>query len=105
MKWIKRFNENIEQFDLDFALAKIKENFPINKVLDLLDKEKLNWIPDGKDSEHYSKNSNGEAEDVLISHMIDWYFIKYPTNETEENEEILKSGIQKSYEFLKLPSA
>jgi hypothetical protein len=80
MKYIKGFNENVESgFDLDLAITKIKEHFSEEEVISNYDEEILNWIEedwaDDYDSEYewYIDHNNGEAQDVIISDIINWY--------------------------------
>jgi len=100
MKYIKKYNENIDLFDVDFAIAKIQEQFNFDKVKEMLDKEVLEWTPEDQTSEYYSQHSNGEAEDAIITFLIDWYSLKYPSSYSRENEDELRQAIQKSYNFL-----
>jgi len=106
MKYLRKYNENINTFDVDFAISKIKEHFDFKKVKEMLDKEVLEWTPEDEDGSYYSEHSNGEAEDTIITHLIDWYSIKYPSSYSEENEEassnysVLRKAIQKEYNFL-----
>lgn len=93
--------ENLNnEFDLEFALAKIKEHFNFDKVKEMLDKEVLEWTPEEEDGSYYTEHSNGEAEDAIITHLIDWYSSKYPSGYSDENEDILREAIQKEYNFL-----
>lgn len=80
MKYIKGFNENVEsEFDLDLAITKIKEHFSEEEVISNYDEEILNWMEedwaDDYDSEYewYVDHNNGEAQDVIISDIINWY--------------------------------
>jgi hypothetical protein len=102
--WIdthSKLNESLESFDVDFAIAKIKEQFPFQKVKEMLDKEVLEWSPEDEDSSYYSENSNGEAEDAIITNLIDWYLSKYPISFFSfDNEYDLSDAIQKEYNFL-----
>ena len=102
--WIdkhSKLNESLESFDVDFAIAKIKEQFPFQKVKEMLDKEVLEWSPEDEDSSYYSENSNDEAEDAIITHLIDWYLSKYPISFFSfDNEYDLSDAIQKEYNFL-----
>jgi hypothetical protein len=106
MKYLRKYNENIDTFDVDFAIAKIQEQFPFEKVKEMLDKEVLEWTPEDEDGSYYSEHSNGEAEDAIITHLIDWYSIKYPSGYSEESEDAnsnyptLRQAIQKTYNFL-----
>jgi hypothetical protein len=101
--WIDKnstINENKNEFDVDFAIAKIKEHFTFDKVKQMLDKEVLEWTPEDEDSSYYTDHSNGEAEDAIITHLIDWFSSKYPSGYLDENEDILRDAIQKEYNFL-----
>lgn len=100
MRYLKKYNENIDTFDVDFAIAKIKEHFTFDKVKQMLDEEVLEWTPEDEDGSYYTEHSNGEAEDVIITHLIDWYSSKYPSGYSDENEEVLREAIQKEYNFL-----
>ena len=80
MKFIKKFNENVEsEFDLDLAITKIKEQFSDEEVISNYDEEILNWVEedwaDDYDSEYdwYIDHNNGEAQDVVVSDIISWY--------------------------------
>ena len=80
MKFIKKFNENVEsEFDLDLAITKIKEQFSDEEVITNYDEEILNWVEedwaDDYDSEYdwYIDHNNGEAQDVVVSDIISWY--------------------------------
>ena len=99
MKYLKKYNENLDQQDPVFAIAKIKEEYPKDKVQDMLDKEIKQWIPDEKDPDFYSTSGNGEAEDVVINQMIGWFDKKYYSL-SEENFEKVKQLILKEYDFL-----
>ena len=100
MKYLVKYNESVETFDVYFAIAKIMEQFPFEKVKEMLDKEVLEWTPEDEDGSYYSEHSNGEAEDAIITHLVDWYSSKYPSSYSDDNEEILREAIQRSYNFL-----
>ena len=99
MKYLKKYNENLDQQDPVFAISKIKEQYTKDKVQDMLDKEIKQWIPDEKDPDFYSTSGNGEAEDVIINQMIGWFDKKYYSL-SEENFEKVKQLILKEYDFL-----
>jgi hypothetical protein len=99
MKYLKKYNESQEQQDPIFAIAKIKEQYPKDKVQEMLDEETKQWIPDEKDPDFYSTSGNGEAEDVIINQMIGW-FDKNHYALSEENFEKVKELVLKEYEFL-----
>jgi hypothetical protein len=99
MKYLKKYNENQEQQDPEFAIAKIKGRYPEDMTQEMLEKEVKQWIPDDKDPDFYSTSGNGEAEDVIINQMIGWFEKKYYAL-SEENFEKVKELILKEYEFL-----
>lgn len=99
MKYLKKYNENVEGQDPVFALTKIKERYPEDMVQDMLEKEIKHWIPDEEDPAFYSTSGNGEAEDVIITQLIGWFEKKYYSL-SEENFEEVKELILKEYEFL-----
>ncbi len=80
MRYLRKFNENSESdFDLEFAMSKIKENYSEDKVVEMFDQELLEWVdPDWEEdyeSEYdwYVDHNNGEAQDVVIESIINWY--------------------------------
>jgi len=95
--WIDKnsiINESLNSFDVDFAITKIKEHFTTDQLLEMLDKEKLEW------DDNYTDRSNSEAEDAIITYLIDWYSKKYPSSYSDENQEVLRKSIQKTFNFL-----
>ena len=54
MKYLKKYNENQEQQDPEFAIAKIKGRYPEDMAQDMLNDEINQWKPDDKDPEFYS---------------------------------------------------
>lgn len=99
MKYLKKYNENQDQQDPEFAITKIKEEYSQDKVQNMLEKEIKQWIPDEEDPNFYSTSGNGEAEDVIINQMIGWFDKKYYSL-SDENFEKVKQLILKEYEFL-----
>ena len=99
MKYLKKYNENQEQQDPEFAIAKIKGRYPEDMVQDMLNDEINQWKPDEEEPEFYSTTGNGEAEDIIINQMIGWFDKKYYAL-SEENFEKVKQLIVKEYEFL-----
>jgi hypothetical protein len=81
MKYLKHF-ESIE-FDIDFAISKIKEQFSDDTICNMLDEEILEWVDsdwiEEYESEHdwYVDHNNREAEDIVIEQIITWYENKY----------------------------
>lgn len=95
MKYLRKYNELNEEQDLDFVLAKIKEEFPTDKVKESFDKEMIEW------SEDYSNSGNGEAQDIILNQMIGWFELKYSKLSDEIFEEVYNK-LQKEYDFLDL---
>jgi hypothetical protein len=89
--WI---DKNSIIFDVDFAITKIKEHFTTDQLLEMLDKEKLEW------DDNYSDRSNSEAEDAIITYLIDWYSKKYPSSYKESDENVFREAIKKTFDFL-----
>lgn len=95
--WIDKnsiINESLNSFDVDFAITKIKEHFTTDQLLEMLDKEKLEW------DDNYSDRSNSEAEDAIITYLIDWYSKKYPSSYKESDENVFREAIKKTFDFL-----
>jgi hypothetical protein len=99
MRYLKKYNESLEQQDPEFAITKIKERYPADMVQEMLEKEIKQWIPDEEDPNFYSTSGNGEAEDVIINQMIGWFEKKYYSL-SDENFEKIKQLILKEYELL-----
>lgn len=92
MKYLRKFNESEEnEFDITFAMSKIKEQYSEEKVAEMFDNEILEWVdPDWEDeyeSEYdwYMDHNNGEAQDVIIEQIINWYRSEYK-KELSDNE-------------------
>ena len=75
--------ESVGEFDVNLAMSKIKGKYSDTDVAEMLDNEILEWVdPDWEDeseSEYdwYMEHNNGEAEDVVIEHIINWYRKEY----------------------------
>jgi hypothetical protein len=99
MKYLRKYNKNQEQQDPIFSITKIKEEYPVDTVKEMLEKEIKMWEPEESDPDFYSTSGNGEAEDVIIDQMIGWFDKKYYVL-SDENFESVKQLILKEYEFL-----
>lgn len=83
MKYIKKYENLSQEFDLNFAIAKIEENFSEDKVCEMFDEEVLEWVDkdweDDYESEYdwYVDHNNGEAQDTIIYGMTTWYESNY----------------------------
>ena len=99
MKYLKKYNENQEQQDPEFAIVKIKERYPEDMIQKMLEEEIKQWIPYEEEINFYSTSGNGEAEDVIINQMIEWFNKKYYSL-SDDNFEKTKQLILKEYQFL-----
>jgi hypothetical protein len=98
--------ESSLEFDVEFAINKIKNKFKQEDVKRLFSDELLEWIDpdwsDKYDSEHdwYNDHNNGEIQDIIIEQIINWYVKEY--GKISVNDEIkLKDRIKKEYDILK----
>ena len=104
MRYLRKYNES-SSFDVDFAITKIKEKYNEDSLTSRFDEEVLEWVDsdwkDDYDSEYdwYMDHNNGEAQDVVIDDMIDWYQSEHGNISVEEQIE-LKKKIQDEYECL-----
>lgn len=101
-----KFNENdsSEEFDIDFAMSKIKEKFSEEEVVAMYDEELLEWVDssweeDGYDSEYdwYVDHNNGEAQDVVITQIINWYKKEYNKDLSIDDHSDLFDEIKSEY--------
>jgi hypothetical protein len=119
MRYLKKYNESNEENNLDFIMAKIKENFSNEKVKELFTKERLEWsgvefdLPpeeisdeerksfNPKGESFYKQYGNGEAEDVILEQLISWFESKYSKLSDEAYKEVYDK-LQEEYEFLNI---
>ncbi len=79
MKHLRKYNENTQEFDIEFVISKIMDHFDDDKVISRFDEEVLEWVDDDWADEYDSKydwyldHNNGEAQDVVINELINWY--------------------------------
>jgi len=92
MKHLRKFNENESQFDIEFAITKIMEKFSESEVCQMFDEELLEWTDsdwsDEYESEYdwYVDHNNGEAQDVIIGQLVDWYNSEYKLSSDDRSE-------------------
>jgi hypothetical protein len=103
MKLIKTY-ENFSEFDPDFAIAKIKHKYSEYDVKNMVDDEIENWVEENQIGDNYEgkvdwyyDNAAGEAEEVVVDQLIDWYETDFNKELTEEQREQLSKLIIKSY--------
>jgi hypothetical protein len=92
MKYLKKFNESEEnEFDITFAMSRIKEKYSEDEVAEMFDNEILEWVDPNWEDEYeseydwYMDHNNGEAQDVIIEQIINWYRSEYK-KELSDNE-------------------
>ena len=95
-----------DYFDLQFAMAKIKDHFDEDKVIGMFDDEVLEWVDtdweDEYESEYdwYVDHNNGEAQDSVITQIINWYKKEFnKTLNTDEHSELF-DAIKSEYDCL-----
>ena len=96
MKHLRKYNESA-QLDIDFAIVKIREHFSEEKVAEMVSKEISEW---SDDDEFYSNNGNGEAEEVVIQEMINWFKREFSKQIEEGDFAALEDEIRASYDSL-----
>ncbi len=101
MKHIKKFNESMQEFNLEFAISKIKEEFPNEKVQEMFGEEWPNWVDDeySDDLSWYMENSNGEAEEIVYEQIIDWLKENFSSNISGKDESLLLDKLKSIYKL------
>lgn len=94
MKYLRKYNENI---DTDFAIVKIREHFSEEEVVGMVKKEISEWVDD---EDFYSNNGNGEAEEVVIQEMINWFKREFSKQIEEDEFAALEDEIRTAYQVL-----
>ena len=98
--------ENLETFDLQFAMAKIKDHFDEDKVVQMFDEEVLEWVDsdwqDDYESEYdwYVDHNNGEAQDSVITQIINWFKKEFDKNLSIDEHSELFDAIKSEYDCL-----
>lgn len=96
MRYLKKYNESAG-LDIDFAIVKIREHFSESDVVEMLKKEISEW---SDDEEFYSSNGNGEAEEVVIQGMINWFKRDFSKQIEESDFAALEDEIKATYQAL-----
>ena len=100
------FEEYDDYFDLDFAIAKIKDHFDEDKVIEKFDEEILEWVDsdwqDDYESEYdwYVDHNNGEAQDSVINQIINWYKKEFNKTLSIDEHSELFDAIKSEYDYL-----
>lgn len=107
--WIDKHHmlkENIETFDLQFAMAKIKEKYDEDEVIRWFDEEVLEWVDSDWEDEYeseydwYVDHNNGEAQDSVINQIISWYKKEYNKRLNIDEHSELFNAIKSEYDCL-----
>ena len=105
MKHIKRYKvfEGVDTFNIDDAMSSIRNAYSQDAVESAFDNEVINWVDDDWsddfDSEYdwYIDHNNGEAQDVVIGEMINWYKRTYEKDISDEDYSELFDEIKSEY--------
>lgn len=110
MKSIKTYErfilETQTEFDLDFALSKIKDFYSQSQIEKMIRDEVDNWVEDTESMEYenpmdwYSNNGSGEVEEIVIDQLMDWYEGEYSTELTDSQRVDLSNQIIATYSEL-----
>lgn len=110
-----------EEFDVDFAMAKIKYIYSEFKIKEMFDIELPNWIDENEVGDKYedvcdwfydSHSVNSKNPDIIskkrqtafvtselvVEQLIDWYEVKFSKVLTDEQREELSKRIIETYE-------
>jgi len=107
--WIDKnsmLKENLESFDLQFAMAKIKEQFDEDKVIGMFDEEVLEWVDSDWQNDYeseydwYIDHNNGEAQDSIINQIINWYKKEFDKRLNIDDHSELFDAIKSEYDCL-----
>ena len=100
-------NKDTEQekstFDLDLAITRVKEEYSDDEVASRYDLEIMEWVdPDWEEDyeceyDWYIDHNNGEAQDVVIGEMINWYKRTYDKDMSDEDYSELFDEIKSEY--------
>lgn len=88
-------NESVDPFDIEFVITKIMEKFPEEEATSMFDNEILEWVDsdwaDDYESEYdwYIDHNNGEAQDVVIDQLVDWYTTEYDEISSDNKSELI----------------
>lgn len=108
MRYLRKYNESESpsEFDLDLSIAKIREHFSEDVVIDKFDNEVMEWVDsdwaDDYDSEYdwYIDHNNGEAQDVVINELINWFTSEYKKTLNMDQHSDLHNAIKQEYDCL-----
>lgn len=112
MRVLKKY-ENFMEFDIDFTMAKIKHNFSEYDVKNKVGGEIENWVDDENlkeiskngyeyetKREWYDEHGAGEAEEVVVDQLIEWFEDEFSQKLTEKQKEQLSQRLLQTYDSL-----
>lgn len=111
-KYLKKF-ESFDEFDIDFAMAKIKHHFSDYDVKNMVDDEIDNWVDDSNLTEKnrngheyetkrewYDDHGKGAAEEVVADEISDWYEREFKKELTDDQKKELTKKLLSTYDSL-----
>ena len=106
MKYLRKFNESSNS-DLEFIMVKIKSKYSDRDIKEMLDSEIDEWVDDEQLGDNYETklewywdHNNGEAQEIVVEQIINWYKTEYKTELSEIEESELNKLIKKTFEYL-----
>lgn len=104
MRFLRLFNES-KDLDINFIVSKIKEEWSAQKVKDMIEEEWENWVDDDweesefdSNREWYDEHNNGEAEEVVFDHLIEWFKKKFGKKLDDLQIKEIQKILKKEYE-------
>jgi hypothetical protein len=92
MKYLNKYNESVDHH----AIVKIKSEFSEETIAEMLSEEIKEW----SDDDTYHKNSNGEAEEIVLHQIISWYKKEF-NKQLSDNEQVqLEQALKQEYKVL-----
>ncbi len=98
-----KINESYDSNDSNFIMGKIKQKFTKDLVSKMLEDEIKMWVSDDwvndfkSESDWYTIHGGGEAEEIIIDQMIDWFEKEFNREVNEEQRTSLKDEIENEY--------
>lgn len=96
MRYLRKYNES-SSLDIDFAIVKIREHFSEEEVAAMVKREISEWADD---EGFYSSNGNGEAEEVVMQEMINWFKREFSKQIEESDFAALEDELRAAYDSL-----
>ncbi len=100
------FDNPKTNFDIQFAMSKIKENYSEDKVTEMYDEEILEWVDDDWQDDYeseydwYIDHNNGEAQDSIVDQVISWFKRTYNQELSDSDHCDLFDAIKEEYSVL-----